>query len=236
MFGVMDYRNTDLLEAMRTTFSCRDFTDEPVTDDQLHRILDAARFAPSGGNRQGAHVVVVRDREVRQRLGELCGPTMRLYAAQGAVGETPFNTVVASTVDAEEVLARTGEDPGDTASGLFGYLGDVPVVLVVSVDLATVASMDKDLDRVGLVTGASVYPLVWNILLAARTEGLAGVVTTAVVPAEGEVRSLLGLPDSHAVAAMLPLGVPVRPLTRLSRRPVEDFTTVDRFDGPSFGG
>ena len=41
----------ELLEAMRTTFSCRDFTDEPVTDDQLHRILDAARFAPSGGNR-----------------------------------------------------------------------------------------------------------------------------------------------------------------------------------------
>jgi nitroreductase len=68
--------------------------------------------------------------------------------------------------------------------------------------------------------------------LAARTEGLAGVVTTAVVPAEDEVRSLLGLPEHHAVAAMLPLGVPVRQLTKLSRRPVENFTTIDRFDGP----
>ena len=125
----------ELLEAMRTTFSCRDFTDEPVTDDQLHRILDAARFAPSGGNRQGAHVVVVRDREMRQRLGDLCGPTMRLYAAQGAAGENPFNTVVESTVDAEAVMAA--EAPGDTAagrSGLFDNLGDVPVVLVGSVD------------------------------------------------------------------------------------------------------
>lgn len=224
--------DTALLEVMRTTFSCRDFTDDPVTDDQLHRILDSARFAPSGGNRQGAHVVVVRDRAVRQRLGELCGPTMRLYEAQGAAGETPFSTVVESTVDADAVLARTGDDTTDTATGLFDRLGDVPVVLVVSVDLATVASMDKDLDRVGLVTGASVYPLVWNILLAARTEGLAGVITTAVVPAENEVRDLLGLPDTHAVAAMLPLGVPVRRLSRLSRRPVEDFTTVDRFDGP----
>ena len=226
----------ELLEAMRTPFSCRDFTDEPVTNDQLHRILDAARFAPSGGNRQGAHVVVVRDREMRQRLGDLCGPTMRLYAAQGAAGENPFNTVVESTVDAEAVMAA--EDPGDTAagrSGLFENLGDVPVGLVVSVDLSVVASMDKDLDRVGLVTGASVYPLVWNILLAARTEGLAGVVTTAVVPAEDEVRALLGLPDTHAVAAMLPLGVPVRQLTKLSRRPVEDFTTVDRFDGQRLG-
>ena len=227
----MGIGNTDLLEVMRTTFSCRDFTDAPVTDDQLHRILDAARFAPSGGNRQGSHVVVVRDRSLRQRLGELCGPTMRLYAAQGAAGETPFNTVVESAVNPEAVMA----DDDSTHTGppdLFERLGEVPVVLVVTVDLSVVASMDKDLDRVGVVTGASVYPLVWNILLAARTEGLAGVVTTAVVPAEGEVRSLLGLPEHHAVAAMVPLGEPVRQLTKLSRRPVENFTTIDRFDGP----
>jgi len=227
----MGIEENNLLEAMRTTFSCRDFTDAPVTDDQLHRILDAARFAPSGGNRQGSHVVVVRDRSLRQRLGELCGPTMRLYAAQGAAGETPFNTVVESAVDPE--VAMAGDDSTPTGPpDLFERLGEVPVVLVVTVDLSVVASMDKDLDRIGVVTGASVYPLVWNILLAARTEGLAGVVTTAVVPAEGEVRSLLGLPEHHAVAAMVPLGEPVRQLTKLSRRPVENFTTIDRFDGP----
>ncbi|MBT4677160.1 MAG: nitroreductase family protein, partial [Acidimicrobiaceae bacterium] len=64
----------DLHEAMRTTFACREFTDDPVPDEVLHRILDVARFAPSGGNRQGGHVVVVRDKGVRQRLGELCVP------------------------------------------------------------------------------------------------------------------------------------------------------------------
>lgn len=227
----MGIEENNLLEAMRTTFSCRDFTDAPVTDDQLHRILDAARFAPSGGNRQGSHVVVVRDRSLRQRLGELCGPTMRLYAAQGAAGETPFNTVVESAVDPEVVMAGDDSTPAGPPD-LFERLGEVPVVLVVTVDLSVVASMDKDLDRVGVDTGASVYPLVWNILLAARTEGLAGVVTTAVVPAEDEVRSLLGLPEHHAVAAMVPLGEPVRQLTKLSRRPVENFTTIDRFDGP----
>ena len=227
----MGIEESNLLEVMRTTFSCRDFTDAPVTDDQLHRILDAARFAPSGGNRQGSHVVVVRDRSLRQRLGELCGPTMRLYAAQGAAGETPFNTVVESAVDPEVAMAGDDSTPAGPPD-LFERLGEVPVVLVVTVDLSVVASMDKDLDRVGVDTGASVYPLVWNILLAARTEGLAGVVTTAVVPAEGEVRSLLGLPEHHAVAAMVPLGEPVRQLTKLSRRPVENFTTIDRFDGP----
>jgi len=216
----------DLLEAMRTTFSCREFTDDPVTDEQLHRILDAARFAPSGGNRQGGHVVVVRDPEVRRRLGELCQPALRLYAAQSDAGETPFNTVHPTSVDPDDVR----DSPTDRLP-LFERLDEVPVVLVVSVDLSRVASMDKDLDRVGLVTGASIYPLVWNVLLAARAEGLAGVVTTLVVPAEDEVRDLLGLPETHAVAAMVPLGVPARRLTRLNRRPVEDFTSVDRFDG-----
>jgi nitroreductase len=221
----------DLQEAMRTTFACREFTDDPVSDEVLHRILDVARFAPSGGNRQGGHVVVVRDKGVRQRLGELCVPTLRLYAAQVAAGESPFNTVVPSAVDVAAAL----DTPTDRFA-LFEHLGDVPVALVVSVDLAEVASMDKDLDRVGLVTGASIYPLVANILLAARAEGLGGVVTTAVVPAEAEVRHLLDLPDTHAVAALIPLGVPVRQLTRLTRLPVEEFTTVDRFDGPPLAG
>lgn len=221
----------DLQEAMRTTFACREFTDDPVSDEVLHRVLDVARFAPSGGNRQGGHVVVVRDKGVRQRLGELCVPTLRLYAAQVAAGESPFNTVVPSAVDVATAL-----DTPTEPFALFEHLGDVPVALVVSVDLAAVASMDKDLDRVGLVTGASIYPLVWNILLAARAEGLGGVVTTAVVPAEAEARHLLDLPDTHAVAALIPLGVPVRQLTRLKRLPVEDFTTVDRFDGPPLAG
>ena len=221
----------DLQEAMRTTFACREFTDDPVSDEVLHRILDVARFAPSGGNRQGGHVVVVRDKGVRQRLGELCVPTLSLYAAQVAAGESPFNTVVPSAVDVATAL-----DTPTEPFALFEHLGDVPVALVVSVDLAAVASMDKDLDRVGLVTGASIYPLVWNILLAARAEGLGGVVTTAVVPAEAGVRHLLDLPDTHAVAALLPLGVPVRQLTRLTRLPVEEFTTVDRFDGPPLAG
>ena len=221
----------DLQEAMRTTFACREFTDDPVSDEVLHRILDVARFAPSGGNRQGGHVVVVRDKGVRQRLGELCVPTLRLYAAQVAAGESPFNTVVPSAVDVATAL-----DTPTEPFALFEHLGDVPVALVVSVDLAAVASMDKDLDRVGLATGASIYPLVWNILLAARAEGLGGVVTTAVVPAEAEVQHLLDLPDTHAVAALIPLGVPVRQLTRLKRQPVEDFATVDSFDGPPLAG
>lgn len=218
-------------EVLRTTFACRDFTNDPVSDETLYRILELARFAPSGGNRQGAHVIVVRDREVRQKLGEMCSSTLRIYGAQVDAGENPFNSVTPSKVDFVEAVKTP-----DERFEMFDRWGDLPVVLVVSIDLGTVASMDKELDRVGVVTGGSVYPLVWNILLAARSEGLAGVLTTAVVPEEAAAKKLLGLPDTHAIAAVLPLGVPVKRLTKLSRREVEEFTTVNQFDGPRLMG
>ena len=218
-------------EVIRTTFACREFTDDPVTDETLYRILELARFAPSGGNRQGAHVIVVRDQEVRQKLGEMCSSTLRIYGAQVDAGENPFNSVIPSKVDFVEAVKTP-----DERFEMFDRWGELPVVLVVSIDLETVASMDKELDRVGVVTGGSVYPLVWNILLAARNEGLAGVLTTAVVPEEEAARKLLGLPETHAIAAVIPLGVPVKQLTKLSRREVEEFTTVDQFDGPSLMG
>ena len=106
------------------------------------------------------------------------------------------------------------------------------VVLVITVDLTFVAGMDQHLDRIGVVSGASVYPLVWNILLAARNEGYGGTLTTMAVPEEVQIRDLLGIPDTHAVAALVPLGKPTQQLTKLGRRPVEEFTTRDRFDGP----
>jgi nitroreductase len=109
------------------------------------------------------------------------------------------------------------------------------VVLVVCVDLAVVAAFDQDLDRIGVIAGASVYPFVWNILLAARNEGSGGVLTTAAVAEEPCVKELLGIPDTYAIAALLPLGKPVRQLTKLTRKPVAEIATRERFDGEPFG-
>ena len=83
--------------------------------------------------------------------------------------------------------------------------------------------------------GASIYPFAWSILLAARDEGLAGVMTTMIVRDEAAVLELLGVPDTHVVAGVLALGHPVHQPTRLRRGPVDGFTTVDRFDGPLLG-
>lgn len=131
-------------------------------------------------------------------------------------GESPLNTINPSSVSEAQVQAA--EPP----HALVGHIRNAPTLLVVTVDLALVASMDKDLERVGLVGGASIYPLAWNILLAARNEGYGGVMTTWGVAQEPAVRQLLGMPGHWAVAAIMPLGKPARQLTRLRRKPVED--------------
>ncbi|OBH34599.1 nitroreductase [Mycobacterium sp. E342] len=220
----------ELYDVMRTTFAAREFTDDPVPDEVLERIFDNARFAPSGGNRQGAHITVVRDPDTRRALAELGKTAARRYFAQLQAGENPWNPIHPSGVP-QDVIDRT-EIP-DT---FVAPIAKAPVVLVVSVDLTVVASIDQDLDRVGLAGGASVYPLIWNILLAARGEGYGGTITTMAIAAEDRVRRLLGIPDLHAVAAVVPLGKPVRQPTRLRRRPVAEFVTRDRFDGPAFEG
>lgn len=220
----------DLYAVMRTTFAAREFTEDALPDDVLARIFDNARFAPSGGNRQGAHITVVRDADVRQQIAELGRAAARRYTAQLKAGEGPWNPLRPSGVP-PDVIDRT-EIPDTFVAPLV----KAPVVLVISVDLGVVAALDQDLDRVGIAGGASVYPLVWNILLAARNEGYGGTITTMAIAAEDRLRRLLGIPGTHAVAAIVPLGRPTRQLTRLRRRPVAGFVTRERFDGPAFEG
>jgi nitroreductase len=112
---------------------------------------------------------------------------------------------------------------------------DAAVVLAVFVNLEVVAAVDQDLDRIGVISGASVYPLVWNILLAARNEGYGGTITTSAVTEEPSVRELLGVPESFALAALLPLGKPRKQLTKLRRASVAELATRERFDGAPFG-
>lgn len=216
----------DLYDVMRTTGATREFTDESLPDEVLERILDNARFAPSGGNRQGTRVVVIRDRDTRESLADLSVTGARRYIAQQKNGESPWNPVHPMRVSADDVAA--------VQVPRAALLLDAAVVLVVCVDLGVVAAIDQDLDRIGVVSGASVYPFVWNILLAARNEGYGGVLTTMAVAEEPKVKTLLGIPDPFAVAAVVPLGKPVRQFTKLKRMPVAEIASRERFDGPPF--
>ena len=110
------------------------------------------------------------------------------------------------------------------------------MVLAVAADLNLIALMDGNLDRPPITGGASIHPFCWSILLAARARGLGGVLTTFLSRAEPAAAAVLGLPPDHALAATIFLGVPTHQNTRLNRNPVESFTTLDRFDGPTFAG
>jgi len=215
----------ELYDVMRTTFSARQFTADPVPDEALYRILNNARFASNGGNRQGWHVIVVRDPVTKAAISNLQIPAIKRYMAQTQAGESPWNTVDPSAVD-EATIEATNAPPGTLA-----VLAQAPVVLVVCVDLKVVASMDRDLPRVGVISGASIYPFAWNILLAARNEGYGGTLTTWAVEAEPALQRLLGIPEHVAVAAVVPFGKPVRQLTKLKRKRVPEFATLERWDG-----
>jgi nitroreductase len=216
----------DLEEAMRTTFAAREFTADPVPDTTLVDILDRARFAPSGGNRQGWKVIVVRERATREALAKLTEPAAKRYVAQVNNGENPWNTIDPPRVDAT-TIERTAPN-----IRLIEPVLNAPVVLVICVDLKVVASTDQHLDRVGVISGASIYPFAWSILLAARARGLGGTITTLAVAQEPRIRELLGLPPHVAVAAVMPLGRPLKQLTKLKRKPVSEFAMRERWGGP----
>ena len=221
-----------LADAMRTTPSTRTFTDDDLPDDVLHDILDQARFAPNGGNRQAWRVIVVRDPVTKARLAELYELGMREYVAHAAAGLVPFLAAEAHgrTEPAVDLAAARQVPSGVDAS----YLAEVPVLLVILLDLTSCSAVDSGLERLPVSAGASVYPFAHNILLAARDRGYGGHITSVLARQETAVRELLAIPPQFALATMLPLGRPTREVTRLRREPVESFTTHERFDGAPF--
>ena len=118
----------ELYQVMRTTFAAREFTEQPVSDETIAKILEEARFAPSGGNRQGWHVLVVREDASRAVLRDLIAPQMQRYVAQVKAGEAPLNTINPSRVCAEQI-AQT-QVPQTMLDNLTG----APVILLVFVD------------------------------------------------------------------------------------------------------
>lgn len=192
-----------LYEAMRTTEATRSYMPDAVDEVTLHRVLDNARFAPSGGNRQPWRVVIVRDPEQKRKLREQYVLAYRETPAYGTSN-----------------LDRFAD-----------HLDEVPVLLLVCVESAALTVTDTDLGRPSIVGGASIYPFVQNILLGLRSEGLAGLLTTLVCPRESELRKIFAIPDAFAVACLIPVGRPADPGSRLVRRPVEEFAWLDQFAG-----
>ena len=209
----------NLYSILSTTRSIRRISDKPVDDATLERVLQAAIWAPSGGNRQPWRIIAVRDRALKQKLGEIYAAEWAKYVDMNMkrVEGMPENIVEAT---------RTGLAVG---TRLAESLADVPVVVMFIHDPREVFVTDGNLGRTPVVGGASLYPAVQNLLLAARAEGLGGVLTTLISASEVKVRELLEIPEPWGVYAMVPLGHPMGKHGPLRRAPLGQMVKYDRW-------
>ncbi len=207
-----------LQEVIETTGTCRFYRPDPIPMDVLARVLDAARFAPSGGNRQPVRLIAVRDVEKKRALKEWYLPIWTSYVAR-----------IKEAAPHDPARARLLANADHFAQ----HLDEVPVLLVVCARLADVLPTDQGLGRLSIVGGASVYPAVQNVLLKARDEGLGSALTTLLCMVEPQVKQLLHVPDDIATAAVIALGYPARPFPkRLRRRPLAEMAFVDAYGQP----
>ncbi len=218
-----------LFEAMYSARALRRLKSDPVPEEILTRILDAAIRAPSAGNAQNWAFIVVRDAELRRRLGVVYRKASDIASAMYAARERPAHM----TDDQYRKMLSAG-------AYLWDHMGDAPVLLVpcgrdrppprreaLPPDLQ--ANYQQELGYSDRIRGASIYPAVQNIILACRAFGLGVVLTTNHIRCEGEVKALLGLPDDVSTYALMPIGYPQDKFGPVRRRPPSEVAYADRW-------
>ncbi|PYN43845.1 MAG: nitroreductase [Candidatus Rokuibacteriota bacterium] len=201
----------DFFDVVTTQRAIRRLKTDPIPDATLRQIMDAAICAPSGGNRQGWSFLVVRDPAKRARLGELYreawGELMKVPFYAGAAKEPPDSP-------AGKMLA--------SARHLGEHLGEAPVLILACI------ALDSGVQPT-LTTGASIYPAVQNIMLAARALGIGSCITTIHRFRDAQVKELLGIPADVETAALIPLGYPLGKFGRPPRRQLREVAFADRW-------
>jgi nitroreductase len=217
----------ELFEAIHTARSLRRLKPDPVPEELITKVLDAAIRAPSAGNAQSWAFVVVRDEERRRALGDIYRKASKIaeamYAARGKpahLNERQWERIMAS------------------GAHLWEHMGEAPVILIPCQRRPVVpppesltpdfrARYQDELAYVQRIRGASIYPAVQNIILTCRALGLGTTITTNHIRCEDEVRALLGLPDDVDSFAMMPIGWPLDRFGPLTRRPLAEVAHAD---------
>lgn len=220
----------DLIEAMRSQPANRFYKTDPVPPEVFHKAIDSARFGPQGGNRQPVRFLIVTDPDKRAQLAEwYMAPWSVYYEQASAAGEA----LTAESGDEKATKAVMSQKSIVAANDFAENFANHPAVIVACAELAETHPTDTDLDRLSIVGGASVYPLVQNLCLALRNEGVATTLTTLLCLFEPQVKELLGIPEEYATAAHIVAGYPTKPFpTKLTRHPVEEIAFMDSFDNP----
>ncbi|QNK82207.1 nitroreductase family protein [Nakamurella sp. PAMC28650] len=210
----------ELTDAMRTTGTCRYFSDQEVPDDVLYRAFDSARFGPQGGNRQPVRWIVVRDPGLKKAMADLYLPPWKAYF-EGISGGDVRVGALPKTVTAADDFAE--------------HLAEVPAIIVLCAEVSGLHPTDTGLDRLSVVGGASIYPTMQNLCLALREQGVATAVTTLLCIEEVKIAEMLDIPKGFITAAHIAVGYPTNSFpTKLTRSPVQDIVSLDRFGAIMF--
>jgi nitroreductase len=231
-----------LFDAMHTQLSARGYTDEPVTDEQIERVLEAATWAPNATNRQLWEFIVVRDAEQKKKLAALYRKSYMLLA--DSLPENDRDVTAAESAndptlsDEGETAYVSGGDPRTQPKTMLKWsvnlaetMQDVPVLIVVGYDTGAMPyawdGTFKTFAQETVYTG--VMPAVQNLMLAARGVGLGTCLTTVANLFEGKMKAVLGVPDTVQLVALIPLGHPTTPFTGRKRIPWQEKVHWDRW-------
>jgi nitroreductase len=217
----------NLFDAMYTAGAIRRLKADPVPDEIITKVLDAAIRAPSGSNAQSWIFIVVKDAEKRRQLGAVYKKAsdilLKLYAGATRpehMDEKKYDRFMKAVVH------------------LFDHMGDAPVLLVpcLKASMWANAKLPEDIKArmagAARIAGSSIYPAVENVILACRAFGLGTVLTTIHVFFEEEVRAILSLPPDVQTYALMPIGYPQGHHYEVKRKPVSAVACLDSFGNP----
>jgi nitroreductase len=204
-----------VFEVMHTARAMRWLEPDPVPPELIRQILEAAVAAPNGGNRQTWGFIVVTDPAIKAGVQQYYAKAFEAVSQMYTSSPPPPGMTSAQYARQHKGVQHLTE-----------HFHEAPVWIVACIDHG---------GRPNAATGASVYPAVQNILLAARALGLGATLTTRHTMYAAEVDAIFGLPEHVTALAIVPIGYPGRGFSRVRRGPIEDVVYQDRWGQP-YGG
>jgi nitroreductase len=208
----VDGEELGVFEVMHTARAMRWLRTDPVPPELIRQILEAAVAAPNGGNRQTWGFIVVTDPTIKSDVQQYYAKAFETVSAMYSSSSPP-----PGMTDAQYHRQHRG------VQHLTEHFHEAPVWIVACIDHG---------GKPNAATGASVYPAVQNILLAARALGLGATLTTRHTMYAAEVDAIFGLPEHVTALAIVPIGYPERGFSRVRRGPIEDVVYQDRWGEP----
>lgn len=202
-----------LFDVMYTTRAMRRLRPDPVPEDLLRKLIDAAHQAPSGSNTQNARWLIVRDPEQKAKLAEVNRKSVMAYTSSNPPSTPHFD-------DAKRERMR------DAVKWQAEHLHDAPALVFACLDMGRTP---PDRFWLGANSGGSIWPGVQNLLLAARAHGLGACLTTLIFADRPAVKEILGLPEGIEPFGMIPVGYPLGNFGPVTRRPLDEILRWDRW-------